>query len=146
MKYIIRTLLLACCCMQAQAQAPWKPDTELEKQLQQSNHVHRIMKANPAHAGLTRWERKKVLKSRGLPWPKISALCATPDPEPYMWTVKSLSQAKEVSVWTLLPPGQEESNKPELRHPGDYPSPRPGRLAGIQPLSVWVYVDAPAFI
>ncbi|MCS2441077.1 hypothetical protein NXX09_08570 [Bacteroides uniformis] len=28
MKYIIRTLLLACCCMQAQAQAPWKPDTE----------------------------------------------------------------------------------------------------------------------
>ena len=39
MKYIIRTLLLACCCMQAQAQAPWKPDTELEKQLQQSNHV-----------------------------------------------------------------------------------------------------------
>ena len=67
MKYIIRTLLLACCCMQAQAQAPWKPDTELEKQLQQSNHVHRIMKANPAHAGLTRWEKKKVLKSRGLP-------------------------------------------------------------------------------
>lgn len=84
MKYIIRTLLLACCCMQAQAQAPWKPDTELEKQLQQSNHVHRIMKANPAHAGLTRWEKKEVLKSRGLPWPKISALCATPDPEPYM--------------------------------------------------------------
>lgn len=80
MKYIIRTLLLACCCMQAQAQAPWKPDTELEKQLQQSNHVHRIMKANPAHAGLTRWEKKKVLKSRVLPWPKISALCATPDP------------------------------------------------------------------
>lgn len=40
MKNIIRTLLLACCCMQAQAQAPWKPDTELEKQLQQSNHVH----------------------------------------------------------------------------------------------------------
>ena len=67
MKYIIRTLLLACCCMQAQAQAPWKPDTELEKQLQQSNHVHRIMKANPAHAGLTRWEKKKVLKSRVLP-------------------------------------------------------------------------------
>lgn len=67
MKYIIRTLLLACCCMQAQAQAPWKPDTELEKQLQQSNHVHRIMKANPAHAGLTRWEKKEVLKSRGLP-------------------------------------------------------------------------------
>lgn len=51
MKYIIRTLLLACCCMQAQAQAPWKPDTELEKQLQQSNHVHRIMKANPAQIG-----------------------------------------------------------------------------------------------
>ena len=50
MKHIIRTLLLACCCMQAQAQAPWKPDTELEKQLQQSNHVHRIMKANLAHA------------------------------------------------------------------------------------------------
>ena len=67
MKYIIRTLLLACCCMQAQAQAPWKPDTELEKQLQQSNHVHRIMKANLAHAGLTRWEKKKVLKSRVLP-------------------------------------------------------------------------------
>ena len=67
MKYIIRTLLLACCCMQAQAQAPWKPDTELEKQLQQSNHVHRIMKANPAHAGLTRWEKKEVLKSRVLP-------------------------------------------------------------------------------
>lgn len=37
MKHIIRTLLLACCCMQAQAQAPWKPDTELEKQLQQIN-------------------------------------------------------------------------------------------------------------
>lgn len=84
MKYIIRTLLLACCCMQAQAQAPWKPDTELEKQLQQSNHVHRIMKANPAHAGLTRWEKKEVLKSRVLPWPKISVLCAIPDPEPYM--------------------------------------------------------------
>lgn len=67
MKHIIRTLLLACCCMQAQAQAPWKPDTELEKQLQQSNHVHRIMKANLAHAGLTRWEKKKVLKSRVLP-------------------------------------------------------------------------------
>ena len=53
--------------MQAQAHAPWKPDTELEKQLQQSNHVHRIMKANPAHAGLTRWEMKEVLNSRLLP-------------------------------------------------------------------------------
>ena len=85
MKYIIRTLLLACCCIQAQAQAPWKPDTELEKQLQQSNHVHRIMKANPAHAGLTRWEKKEVIEKQGTPpWPKISALCATPDPEPYM--------------------------------------------------------------
>ncbi len=91
MKYIIRTLLLACCCMQAQAQAPWKPDTELE----QSNHVHRIMKANPAHAGLTRWEKKEVLKSRVLPL------------------------AEDFGA---------------LRHTGDYPSPRPERLAGIQPL------------
>lgn len=54
-------------CTQVMVQAPWKPDTELEKQLQQSNHVHRIMKANPAHAGLTRWEKKEVLKSRVLP-------------------------------------------------------------------------------
>ena len=118
MKHIIRTLLLACCCMQAQAQAPWKPDTELEKQLQQSNHVHRIMKANPAHAGLTRWEKKKVL----LWTAETSELSYFPMP-----SLKFFLQRRPKC-------GHGESNKPELRHPGDYPSPRPGRLAGIQPL------------
>lgn len=54
MKKLITLLPVLVYALHAQAQAPWKPDTELEQQLQQSNHVHRIMKANPAYAGLTR--------------------------------------------------------------------------------------------
>lgn len=135
MKHIIRTLLLVCCCMQAQAQALWKPDTELEQQLQQSNHVHRIMKANPAHAGLTRWEKKEVLKSRVLPLAEdFGALRHTGPGTIHIDRKVTVSGKGSVRLDTPASLGQEESNKPELRHPGDYPSPRPGRLAGIQPL------------
>ena len=67
MKYIIRTLLLACCCMQAQAQAPWKPDTELEKQLQQSNHVHRIMKANTRTRRTDAVGKERSIEKQGTP-------------------------------------------------------------------------------
>ena len=150
MKYIIRTLLLACCCMQAQAQAPWKPDTELEKQLQQSNHVHRIMKANPAHAGLTRWEKKEVLKSRVLPLAEdfgalrhtgpgtihvdrkvtVSGKGSVRLDTPASLGKKSLSQAKEVSVWTLLPPWARRIQQTGITPPRRLSVPSTGKTCG----------------
>ena len=127
MKYIIRTLLLACCCMQAQAQAPWKPDTELEKQLQQSNHVHRIMKANLAHAGLTRWEKKKVLKSRVLPLAEdFGALRHTGPGTIHVDRKVTVS----VSVWTLLPPWARRIQQTGITPPRRLSVPSTGKTCG----------------
>ena len=134
MKYIIRTLLLACCCMQAQAQAPWKPDTELEKQLQQSNHVHRIMKANPAHAGLTRWEKKKVLKSRVLPLAEdFGALRHTGPGTIHVDRKVTVSGKGSVRLDTPASLGKKNPTNRNYATP-EIIRPRPGRLAGIQPL------------
>ena len=144
MKYIIRTLLLACCCMQAQAQAPWKPDTELEKQLQQSNHVHRIMKANPAHAGLTRWEKKEVLKSRGLPLAEdFGALRHTGPGTIHVDRKVTVSGKGSVRLDTPASLGKKNPTNrnyatPEIIRPLDRED-----LREYNRFSVWVYVDAP---
>lgn len=144
MKYIIRTLLLACCCMQAQAQAPWKPDTELEKQLQQSNHVHRIMKANPAHAGLTRWEKKKVLKSRVLPLAEdFGALRHTGPGTIHVDRKVTVSGKGSVRLDTPASLGKKNPTNrnyatPEIIRPLDRED-----LREYNRFSVWVYVDAP---
>lgn len=104
MKHIIRTLPLACCCMQAQAQAPWKPDTELEKQLQQSNHVHRIMKSQSRTRRTDAVGKEKGIEKQGTPvLEDFGALRHTGPVNHTDGPVKSLFQAKEVSVWTLLP-------------------------------------------
>ena len=69
-RFLSLILPVAVCAAGALAQAataPWKPDARLEQQLRQSGNVHRIMKADPAYAGLTRWEAKPVLASRPLP-------------------------------------------------------------------------------
>ena len=144
MKYIIRTLLLACCCMQAQAQAPWKPDTELEKQLQQSNHVHRIMKANPAHAGLTRWEKKEVLKSRVLPLAEdFGALRHTGPGTIHVDRKVTVSGKGSVRLDTPASLGKKNPTNrnyatPEIIRPLDRED-----LREYNRFSVWVYVDAP---
>ena len=144
MKHIIRTLLLACCCMQAQAQAPWKPDTELEKQLQQSNHVHRIMKANLAHAGLTRWEKKKVLKSRVLPLAEdFGALRHTGPGTIHVDRKVTVSGKGSVRLDTPASLGKKNPTNrnyatPEIIRPLDRED-----LREYNRFSVWVYVDAP---
>lgn len=131
MKYIIRTLLLACCCMQAQAQAPWKPDTELEKQLQQSNHVHRIMKANPAHAGLTRWEKKEVLKSRVLPLAEdFGALRHTGPGTIHVDRKVTVSGKGSVRLWTLLPPWARRIQQTGITPPRRLSVPSTGKTCG----------------
>ena len=130
MKYIIRTLLLACCCMQAQAQAPWKPDTELEKQLQQSNHVHRIMKANPAHAGLTRWEKKKVLKSRVLPLAEDFGALRHTGPGTIHVDRKVTVSGKGSVVWTLLPPWARRIQQTGITPPRRLSVPSTGKTCG----------------
>ena len=42
-------------------------DTAFLKQLEQSQYLKKVMKEDPAHAGLTRWAEKKVDRSRILP-------------------------------------------------------------------------------
>ena len=142
MKYIIRSLLLACCCMQAQAQAPWKPDTELKKQLQQSNHVHRIMKANPAHAGLTRWEKKEVLKSRVLPLAEdFGALRHTGPGTIHVDRKVTVSGKGSVRLDTPASLGKKNPTNrnyatPEIIRPLDRED-----LREYNRFSVWVYVE-----
>lgn len=130
--------------MQAQAQAPWKPDTELEKQLQQSNHVHRIMKANPAHAGLTRWEKKKVLKSRVLPLAEdFGALRHTGPGTIHVDRKVTVSGKGSVRLDTPASLGKKNPTNrnyatPEIIRPLDRED-----LREYNRFSVWVYVDAP---
>lgn len=130
--------------MQAQAQAPWKPDTELEKQLQQSNHVHRIMKANPAHAGLTRWEKKEVLKSRVLPLAEdFGALRHTGPGTIHVDRKVTVSGKGSVRLDTPASLGKKNPTNrnyatPEIIRPLDRED-----LREYNRFSVWVYVDAP---
>ena len=121
-----------------------KPDTELEKQLQQSNHVHRIMKANPAHAGLTRWEKKEVLKSRGLPLAEdFGALRHTGPGTIHVDRKVTVSGKGSVRLDTPASLGKKNPTNrnyatPEIIRPLDRED-----LREYNRFSVWVYVDAP---
>lgn len=144
LKKNLMPILLCALCLQAQAQAPWKPDAELEKQLRESNYVHRIMQANPAHAGLTRWEQKKVLKSRELPLAEdFEALRHTGPGTIHVDTRMTHSGKGSVRLDTPASLGKKNPTNrnyatPEIIRPLDRED-----LREYNRFSVWVYVDAP---
>src|SRR5260221_9885622 len=62
-RLILLLLLIATCCVSpVMAQ-----DAALLKQLQQSSYLKFTMKADSANAGITRWLKKRVERSRTLP-------------------------------------------------------------------------------
>lgn len=143
MKYIIKILLLVL-CIQAHAQAPWKPDAELEKQLKESNYVHHILKANPEHAGLTRWYKKEVLKSRELPLAEdFASLRHTGPGTLHIDRKLTISGKGSVRLDTPASLGKKNPTNrnyatPEIIRPLNRED-----LRDYNRFSVWVYVDAP---
>lgn len=143
MKHILYILLLAFCA-QAKAQAPWKPDAELEKQLKESNYVHHILKANPEHAGLTRWYKKEVLKSRELPLAEdFASLQHTGPGTIHIDRDITISGKGSVRLDTPASLGKKNPTNrnyaiPEIIRPLNRED-----LREYNRFSVWVYVDAP---
>lgn len=143
MKYLIYLLLLTC-LPSVWAQTPWKPDAELEKQLRESNYVHHILKANPEYAGLTRWDKKKVLKSRELPLVEdFSSLLHTGPGTIHIDNKVTISGKGSVRLDTPASLGKKNPTNrnyatPEIIRPLNRED-----LREYNRFSVWVYVDAP---
>ena len=148
MKRFLSLIIAAAVCAGAvpaqTATAPWKPDVRLEQQLRQSGNVHRIMKADPAYAGLTRWEAKPVLASRPLPLAEnFERLRHTGPGTISVDTAVTISGKGSVRLDT---PAELEKKNPTNRN---YATPEiifplDGEdLRDFNRFSVWVRVDAP---
>ena len=143
MKHLVHLLLLVL-CIQAEAQSPWKPDAELEKQLKESNYVHRIMKANPEHAGLTRWYKKKVLKSRELPLAEdFTALRHTGPGSIHIDRQVTISGKGSIRLDTPASLGKKNPTNRNYATPEIIRPLNRENLQEYNRFSVWVYVDAP---
>lgn len=143
MKYIIKIAMLAF-CTQVMAQAPWKPDAELEKQLKESNYVHRIMQANPEHAGLTRWYKKEVLKSRELPLAEdFASLRHTGPGTIHIDREITISGKGSIRLDTPASLGKKNPTNRNYATPEIIRPLNRENLTEYNRFSVWVYVDAP---
>lgn len=135
-------LFLSTCCFYAQV--PWKPDTELAKQLRESNYVRHIMKENPENGGLHRWYQKEVLKSRELPLAEDFAALKHTGPGTiqidHQVTISGKGSVRLDTPASL--PKKNPTNRnyatPEIIRPLDRED-----LREYNRFSVWVYVDAP---
>ncbi|WP_321330658.1 glycoside hydrolase family 9 protein [uncultured Bacteroides sp.] len=141
--FILLSLLVQI-LIQAQSQTQLKPDAELAKQLKESNYVHHIMKPNLKDAGLTRWYKKEVLKSRELPLAEdFTSLIHTGPGTIHLDRNVTISGKGSVRLDTPASLGKKNPTNrnyatPEIIRPLNRED-----LREYNRFSVWVYVDAP---
>ena len=116
----------------------------LLKQLEQSHYLREVMKIDSADAGMTRWAKKKVEKSRVLPLATDFYGLKTTCPG----TIQidhQIARSKEGSILIETPASLGVKN-PTNRSYGAAEVIRPLNgedLSGYNRFSVWVYADAP---
>ena len=116
----------------------------LLKQLEQSHYLREVMKIDSADAGMTRWAKKKVEKSRVLPLATDFYGLKTTGPG----TIQidhNIARSKEGSILIETPASLGVKN-PSNRSYGAAEVIRPLNgedLTGFNRFSVWVYADAP---
>src|ERR1700730_3899591 len=121
-------------------------DANLMKQLQQSNYLKYIMKADSTNAGITRWLKKRVEKSRILPLAADFNSLKTKGPG----TIK-IDRAKTVSgngsILLETPTSLAEKNPTNRSYAfAEVIRPLKGEdLSDFNRFSVWVYAEAPGF-
>ncbi|WP_455624254.1 glycoside hydrolase family 9 protein [Parabacteroides sp.] len=141
-KYLF--LLICFQTVLTQAQAPWKPDPKLAKQLNDSRYLRHIMKEDSTDAGLTRWYGKKVLKSRELPMAEdFQSLRHTGPGTIQVDHEITISGKGSVRLDTPASLGKKNPTNrnyatPEIIRPLNHED-----LREYNRFSVWVYVDAP---
>lgn len=127
------------------AQSQLKPDAKLAKQLNESRYLRRTMKPDLEDAGLTRWMKKEVFKSRDLNIiGNFNSLKLVVGPGT-IHLDKEVTRTGKGSVRLDVPASTEKKNptnrcyaNPEVLIPLDRED-----LRQYNRLSAWVYVDAP---
>src|SRR5258706_10853838 len=121
-------------------------DAKLIKQFQQSNYLEYTMKADSANAGITRWLKKPVEKSRILPLAADFNSLKTKGPG----TIK-IDRVKTISgngsILLETPTSLAKKNPTNRSYAfAEVIRPLKGEdLSAYNRFSVWVYADAPGF-
>ena len=138
---LLVTLLSTCWINPVMAQ-----DANLMKQLQQSSYLKYTMKADSTNAGIARWLKKRVEKSRILPLAADFNSLKTKGPG----TIK-IDSAKTISgngsILLKTPTSLAEKNPTNRSYAfAEVIRPLKGEdLSDYNRFSVWVYADAPGF-
>jgi Glycosyl hydrolase family 9/Cellulase N-terminal ig-like domain len=121
-------------------------DTQLTKQLAQSNYLRFTMKADSADAGITRWLKKRVAKSRDLPL--ASDFSSLKNAGPGTIRVDHNKTISGKGSILLETPTSLAKKNPTNRSYAFAELIRPLKGENLQEynrFSVWVYADAPGF-
>lgn len=121
-------------------------DTVFLKQLEQSQYLKKVMKVDPTDAGLTRWTKKKVERSRSLPLAEDFNALKTSGPGT-LQIDHHTTRSKTGSILLKTPASLPVKN-PTNRSYASAEMIRPLQgedLSGYNRFSVWVYADTPGF-
>lgn len=122
-----------------------KFDTQLAKQLEESNYVRHTMKPDLKDAGITRWYQKEALKSREVPLIAEFENLRFSGPGK-LGISHEVTRTGKGSICMDVPASLGEKSKdnnrayasPEFTFPFDRED-----LRGYNRLSAWMYIDAP---
>ena len=121
-------------------------DTSFLKQLEQSQYLKKVMAVDPTDAGLTRWAKKKVERSRSLPLSEdFNALKIT---GPGTLQIDHHVTRSNTGSILLKTPASLPVKNPSNRSYAFAEMIRPLQgedLRGYNRFSVWVYADVPGF-
>jgi hypothetical protein len=134
------------CCVLLAGKTVQAQDTTLQKQLEQSQYLRTIMKNDPANAGLTRWLKKPVEKSRTLPLAEDFYALKISGPGS-IHINHDIAKSASGSI-LLETPASLAIKNPTNRSYASAEMIRPlngENLTGYNRFSVWVYADAPGF-
>lgn len=145
MKKQLLLLLFLPLALSIQGQGQLTPDKELAKQLDESRYMRHTLKPGLQHAGLTRWAKKEVLKSRELSLvDNFESLKITIEPGT-LHIDKEITISGKGSVRFDVPASTPEKNPtnrayaiPEVLYPLNKED-----LRDYNRFSTWVYIDAP---
>ena len=145
MKKQLLLFLLLSFILPAQGQVQLSPDKELTKQLEDSRYLRHTLKPELQHAGITRWAKKEVLKSRELSLvDNFNLLKVTIEPGT-LHIDKEVTISGKGSVRFDVPASTPEKNPtnrayaiPEVLYPLNKED-----LRDYNRFSVWIYIDAP---
>lgn len=121
-------------------------DSIFFKQLEQSQHLRRVMKSDPTDAGLTRWTKKNIERSRILPLSEDFKTLKTTGPG----TIEidhHLTRSNTGSILLKTPASLSVKNPSNRSYASaEMIRPLPGEdLRGYNRFSVWVFAEVPGF-